>query len=207
MIRYHALQRQQQRQARQARKSKFLELWTEVTIAASRHDTHSMFLVINKFAPKKPLSRARLRATDGCIADQYQAHALTAQFVRDTWQGPETVVSFATRAPGIPFTVQELEQAIVRVHPNKSVAIPFLPAVVWCSVPKETAVFLMSLLSHWWQQFPPVIPQCWEDSWIFFLPKPGKQCRHPDQLRPISLMERKICHEIIGSKAEIGFVS
>ena len=36
---------------------------------------------------------------------------------------------------------------------------------------------------------PPVIPQSWKDSWLFFLPKPGKPNTHPEQMRPISLME------------------
>ena len=29
----------------------------------------------------------------------------------------------------------------------------------------------------------------WRDAWLFFLPKPGKANTHPNQLRPISLME------------------
>ena len=55
--RYQSLQRDQQRMARQAKKTQFNQLCTEAAAAAKIHDTHSTFLIINKFTPKKPLAR------------------------------------------------------------------------------------------------------------------------------------------------------
>ena len=141
--RFHFLQRQQQKQARQARRAKFHELCHNVQCAANRHDAHLMFQVINRYSPKKPLVRARLRTSDGKIADQFQAHALTAEFVRHTWQGPSELPRFSATGPGVPFTLAELTQALAQLHPNKSVAQPFLPAVVWRSTPVPMANFLM----------------------------------------------------------------
>ena len=185
----HMLQRKQQRQARQIKQRRFMELCHEVTRVAQQHDTHGMFAIINKYAPKKPFIRTRLRTDTGRIADQLQSHKMIAEYVRRTWQGPEFLPSPSDAVPGIPFSCAELIQAIAEVHPNKSVAAPFLPAVVWRSDPAVTAAFLMGLLQTWWHQTPPVIPQCWRDSWLFFLPKPGKPNTHPSHLRPISLME------------------
>ena len=45
------------------------------------------------------------------------------------------------------------------------------------------------MLTIWWGQYPPFIPQDWKDAWLYFIPKQGKKCDRPDQLRPISLME------------------
>lgn len=86
--RYQSLQRDQQRVARRAKKNQFNQLCTEAAAAATVHDTHSMFLIINKFTPKKPLARTRLRGPDGAIADQYMVHAMTVLFVKSMWQGP-----------------------------------------------------------------------------------------------------------------------
>ena len=171
------------------KKEHFQDLCQEVSTAAHIHDTHSMFNIINRFAPKRPLARARLRGPDGTIADQYMAHSLTVAFVKQMWQGPSRLPTYYAAPPGIPFELEELVEAVAKVHTNKSVAQPFLPGVVWRSAPREVASFVYCHLQEWWSQSPPIIPKNWKDSWLFFLPKPGKPNTHPDQLRPISLME------------------
>ena len=196
------IQHNQQRLARQAKLARFHELCSEVTVAARTHDAHAMFGVINRFSPRKPLIRARLRSADGGIADQYQAHAIMTEFVHRMWQGPAELPSRSLSVPGVPFSLQELTEAIAQVHPNKSVAQPFLPAAIWRCAPHETATFLMGLLTTWWNQCPPYIPPCWKDSWLFFLPKPGKSNTLPEHLRPISLMEPlgKIIMSLLATK-------
>lgn len=77
----------------------------------------------------------------------------------------------------------------MKLNPNRSVALPFLPAVIWKGAPTQIACFLHKLLLSWWGQFPPFIPQDWKDAWLYFIPKPGKKCNSPEHLRPISLME------------------
>ena len=187
--RYQSLQRDQQRAARQAKNHMFQQLCQEVATAAKVNDTHSMFLTINKFSPKKPMARTRLRGPDGAIADQFMAHSMTVSFVKQMWQGPNRLPAYSDAAPGIPFSFDELVAAVANLHSNKSVAQPFLPGIVWKSAPYHVASFLFQHLQNWWTQSPPTIPQNWKDSWLFFLPKPGKPNTHPDQLRPISLME------------------
>ena len=187
--RYCTLQREQKKQVRRQQQERFRELCQEVHTAANRHDAHAMFQIINKYSNKKPMLRTKLRTPEGHIADQYQAHSMTADFVSRIWRGPAKLHHAQLRAPGVPFSEAELALAISAVHMNKSVAQPFLPGVVWKGAPHEIARFLMQHLRIWWSQTPPVIPQCWRDSWLFFLPKPGKPNTHPEHLRPISLME------------------
>lgn len=117
------------------------------------------------------------------------AHSLTVAFVKQMWQGPSSLPTYFAAPPGIPFELEELVEAVAKIHTNKSVAQPFLPGVVWRSAPREVASFVYCHLQDWWSQSPPIIPKNWKDSWLFFLPKPGKPNTHPDQLRPISLME------------------
>ena len=75
--RYRVLQRVQQKQAREAKQQRFQQLCQEVDVAARHHDSHSMFHIINKFTPKRPQARARIRGPDGRIADQFLAHSMT----------------------------------------------------------------------------------------------------------------------------------
>ena len=80
-----------------------------------------MFGIINRFSPKKPLARTRLRGPDGTIADQYMAHAMTVAFVQSMWQGPAKLPTYHATAPGIPFDLEELVAAVAKLHTNKSV--------------------------------------------------------------------------------------
>ena len=152
--RYQSLQRQQQRAARQAKKTQFLALCEEVTAAAQVHDTHSMFGIINRYSPKKPLARARLRSPDGEIADQFVAHSMTVSFVQQMWQGPAHLPLYSADAPGVPFAIDDVIAAVSTLHTNKSVAQPFLPGVVWRSAPYEVAHFIFQQLNQWWGQTP-----------------------------------------------------
>lgn len=187
--RYGVLQRQQQRQARLAHQQRFQMLCQEVDNAARHHDSHTMFAIINRFAPKRPQARARLKGPDGRIADQYMAHSMTVAFVQQMWAGPDALPIYSDCAPEVPFSLDDLMRAVTRLHANKSVAQPFMPAIAWKSAPLDVATSLYRHLQVWWGHYPPLIPQAWKDSWLFFLPKPGKPNTHPSQMRPISLME------------------
>lgn len=187
--RFSALQRQQQRNARRAKAQRFATLCTEASMAAQHHNTQELFQIINKHSPKRPLTRARLKTEDGKIADQYMAHALTVQHVRQQWQGTQILKPMSEQPAGVPMTIQDIERAIMELHPNKTVASPFLPAIIWKSAPRELASLIHHQLTIWWSRPVPFIPPEWRDAWLFFIPKPGKDNTHPSQLRPISLME------------------
>ena len=187
--RFSLLRRRQQKQARLAKSRRFDELCHQVSRAADRHDAQQMFSIINRFSPRKPMMKLRLRTQTGAIADQYETHSLLTAYVQRNWQGPSTLPKYSDHPPGVPFTVDDIACALSKLHPNKSVAMPYLPAVIWRGNPAMMATYLHSLLNQWWNVYPPVIPQEWKDSWVYFIPKPGKACNRPDQLRPISLME------------------
>ena len=187
--RYGVLQRQQQKQARLAKQQRFDQLCQEVDRAAMHHDSHSMFSIINRFTPKRPLARARIKGPDGRIADQFMAHALTVAFVQQMWAGPASLPTYTDCAPGVPFSQDDLTRAIIKLHASKSVAQPFMPAIIWKSAPSQVAESLYQQLQIWWSHSPPQIPQSWKDSWLYFIPKPGKPNTHPSQMRPISLLE------------------
>ena len=182
-------QRDQQRHARWARLRRFQTLCEEAQEAAEAHDAHAMFQIINRHTPKRPLMRARIKTEDGKIADQYMAHRMTLEHVAHTWQGPEDLQPISECTPGVPIEIEDIEQAIMQLHPNKSVACPYLPAIIWKSAPHELACLIHQQLVAWWSAPRPIIPQEWRDAWLFFLPKPGKPGTHPRQMRPISLME------------------
>lgn len=109
---YSRRQRTQQKQARIARAQRLSDLCQAVGEAATKHDAHGMFKIINQFTPKKPVTKIRLRTDDGQIADQYATHAMLIAFVQRTWQGPRNLPKFYESAPGVPFTVDDISRAV-----------------------------------------------------------------------------------------------
>lgn len=87
------------------------------------------------------------------------AHSLTVAFVKQMWQGPSSLPTYFAAPPGIPFELEELVEAVAKIHTNKSVAQPFLPGVVWRSAPREVASFVYCHLQDWWSQSPPSSPK------------------------------------------------
>lgn len=179
---FRRLQRVQQKQARQAKIRRFQDMCQELQHAANRHDAHGMFKIINQYTPKKSMSRIRLRTPDGHIADQYATHSMLSEYVQRTWQGPSDLPKFHEGPPGVPFDADQIRCAVLRLHPNKSVAMPSLPAIIWKGTPDQIATFLHETLQEWWGQYPPIIPQDWKDAWLYFIPKPGKPSNSPANL-------------------------
>eukprot|EP00435_Cladocopium_sp_Y103_P001309 s3830_g1.t1 len=187
--RYLFLKRTQQRVALQDRQRRFADLCIEVERSAAQHDAFGMFQVINRYTPRRLAMRVRLRTADGHIADQHTSHDLLVKFVASQWDGPSAPGRPLDVIPGVPFSLVELENAIAHIPVTKSVAPGCVPGVVWRHFAPVLAPELYHWLTFWWSQSPPYIPSSWKDSWLVFIPKPGKLTSSPGNLRPLSLQE------------------
>lgn len=191
---YHAskfaqLKRHHRKLARQIRKSQFSEVVDLAARAAQRHDTHKLFQLINRFAPKQPRKQIQIRNSTGLMATPIESAAIINKFVSDTWSGPQLMRLQFDQPPGVPFTIQQLEQALSRIPITRAVAKPFAPGVVWRQLAGTLAPLLHAQLQTWWGQNPPAIPDCWRHGWLFLIPKPGKPPYSPQNLRPLALQE------------------
>ena len=92
-------------------------------------------------------------------------------------------------APGVPFTKDQLTQALSQLPANKAVAYCFAPTIILKEQASAIADLLFPNLCNWWQQFPPKMPQRWRDGWMVLLPKPGKKTDRCAHLRPLALAE------------------
>ena len=127
---YHAtkyclLRRAHKKLAFQIRKNLFYDVVAQAEAAARRHDTHKLFQLINRYAPKQPKKQIQLRTDDGHMASPVESAAMLNQFVASTWAGPDCLNLHFDSAPGVPFTVQQLERALSQIPPSKAVAKPF----------------------------------------------------------------------------------
>ena len=171
---YCSLRRAHKKLAYQTRKNLFYDVVAQAEAAARRHDTHKLFQLINRYAPKQPKKQIQLRKDDGQMASPVESAALLNQFVANTWAGPDRLHLRFDSAPGVPFTVQQLERALSLIPSSKAVAKPFSPGTVWRQHASFLAPLLHAKLTVWWASNPPKIPDSWRHGWLFMIPKPSK---------------------------------
>ena len=191
------LNKQSKQHAKQLRKIKFAEVIQQAQNAAHRHDSHTLFSIINKHAPKQSRRKMQLRNAQGHLASPIEETALLKRFIMDTWEGPPTFPTDVPPCSGMPFSLRELEAEMCRIPASKAVARPCAPGTVWRSVATSLAPLLYAKLEAWWHRPEPFLPSMFRDAWMILIPKPNKQPVHPRALRPLALQD-PISKSIVG---------
>ena len=187
--RYLTCKRLHQKQIKLFKKQQLQELLREVDQAAINHDSFKMHQIINRYSPKQPRKKIRLRCADGTPASSWEAQTLTQDYIRTHWHGPPVQQTPQVPIIQMPFTIAELSAEIARLPAVKSVAPPFLPGILWKNVSETTALLIFQWLQTWWTSTNIFIPAQWRDAWISFLSKPNKPPHCLANLRAIALME------------------
>ena len=204
LVRFQRLKRAARTRAVQVRQLRFQEVIESAQAAAQKHDSHSLFQIINRYSPKQPRRRMQLRNIQGQIASPMEETAMLKQFIADTWHGPSHFPAPEEPLTCMPFTLTELTRALQAIPATKAVARPCAPGIVWKSLATQIAPALYSTLCQWWEGNTPYLPRWFKDSWILLIPKPNKPPVHPRALRPLALQEPlgKTLVGILASKAQ-----
>ena len=189
LTKFTRLKREHRRHAAQVRHANFCDVVQAAQDAAQKHDMHKMFSLINRHAPKVARRRIQIRNAAGSIASPCEELKILQDFVQDIWGGPPQIPISFSQAPGVPFTVSELANALSRIPLNRAVAHPFAPGIAWRFHSHMMAPILHRILSGWWSTTPPYVPPCWKDGWMILLGKPQKPPTTPYNLRPIALQD------------------
>ena len=184
---FQKLTRCHRRHAKQLRKHRFEETLRQANFAAASHDTHQLFDLINRFAPRTHRRRVQLRSECGALMTPSEERSMLVAYVRETWRGPLLTPLTCDEAPGVPFTVQDLAAALRKIPSQKATAAPCAPGIVWNSIAETIAPMLHATLTNWWSRNPPWIPKSWRTGWLQLIPKPSKPPTRPQNLRPLAL--------------------
>ena len=155
--------------------------------AAACHDSYTLFSCIRTLMPKVD-RKIKLRNDQGQLMSTVEEVACFRTHIRKTWQGPNRCPSYGWMTT-MPFEREELISALAKTPETKAVAPGRAPGTVWRLQAERVGSWLFDLLSHWWIDRPPVIPQSWKDGWLRYIPKPGKAPSHPSMLRPLALTD------------------
>ncbi|CAL1163812.1 unnamed protein product [Cladocopium goreaui] len=126
---FQKLTRCHRRHAKQLRKHRFEETLRQANFAAASHDTHQLFDLINRFAPRTHRRRVQLRSECGALMTPSEERSMLVAYVRETWRGPLLTPLTCDEAPGVPFTVQDLAAALRKIPSQKATAAPCAPGI------------------------------------------------------------------------------
>ena len=186
---YSILCRDHKKSTQLMKKQRFFDLLHSVQLAADQHDSFAVHQIISKYSPKQPKRRIQLRNEDGTPASPAEALQMTRTYIADVWRGPEEVNLGTRDPPGVPITVQDIAHELSRLPHNKSVAKPFLPALVVKMHADTIAPWIHALLTIWWSLPDPYVPALWKRAWVTLIPKPHKSPNRVSNLRCIALQE------------------
>ena len=187
VCRFQNLTRAQRRFAKLLRKQRFEAIVQQAELAAAQHNTKKLFDIINRFSPKAPKRKIQLRNDMGVLATPAEEQTIFAEYVRETWAGPQLTPRLCTVPPGVPFSVRELEMALAKIPISKAVAPGCAPGPIWSSHASLVAPMLHRLLTNWWSTCTPWIPHAWRAGWLIFIPKAGKPPTSPQNLRALAM--------------------
>ena len=172
---------------RRLRRVRLLSFLADAQEQANMQNIHGVFKVINKLAPRN-MQRPQLRHADGILMDAEQESQATAAYLQEVYQD-NSRPSFPTdlQAAGIPFTCEELQASISALPARRAGPRHLACNAFYKQSAASVAPILYEFLQRWWDGGVPYIPQPFKDAWLTMIPKPGRVCKNPSDLRPIGV--------------------
>ena len=152
-------------------------------------DAHLWYKHVRSLCPKQRRARICLRDEGGAMQSPAQELASLHAYFHKLWQADVADTAEARPLHHIPFTEDDLREAIAKMPTTKAVAPGYAPPLAWKCASALTAQLTMKELHQHWLHKPCLIPDRWRASWLTLLPKPGKPATQPANLRPISLLD------------------
>eukprot|EP00435_Cladocopium_sp_Y103_P052586 s2661_g16.t1 len=171
--------------SKQARKAKLQLVFEQAHTAAVAKDHFRLYQAVRKLAPRLQHKRISLRNPDGTLASPVQAANMLQTWYMQLYAA-EALDSNDSQHDW-PFSESELCQGFLRLPLMKSLAPEFAPAPFWVMGALDIATFLQPFMEQWLPMHQ--LPQVWSQGSLVLLPKPGRPCQKPSDLRPISLLE------------------
>ena len=188
-IRFRRTKHSANKASRQARRDKYEQLLQEAESHALNNNTHQMFRVIRKLAPKQKYKKVQIYGPQGqVLSTNAEAQAIHTHF-SSVFRGSSTWSRTASDACPRPFTHDQILQALLQIPATKATPPHYAPGACWKAAAGSLADLLHRRLPDYFQAAPLRVPQPWKDGWLTLLGKPAKCGRQPSDFRPICLQD------------------
>ena len=181
-VRMHVVKKRLAQLCKRTKVQRLQQAVDEACIAATRHDTRTIFAIIRKLTPKQPYRAIRLRGEHGEALLASEECDLFVQHFERVFQAqyPHSPTGVGALRQ-MPFSQEELEIAFARAPIGKAVGPKSLPNFRLLSVSVAAWVW-PALHKAWCTTSMPTM-----DAWLVLL---AKRCvRAPTDIRPIALTD------------------
>ena len=178
--------------AKHKRKQKRAQVLQTARRAANAKDQFELYQHIRSLAPKMPHKRVQLRASNGSMLTPAESADAIRDWLHELYQeaSPQTDdASTPTFDDLWHFTECDLRRALQQLKAPKALAPAYAPAVFWRTFAAEAAQTLFPVIMQMLHDSPSHLPTEWGAGFLSFIPKPGRACHSPSDLRPIALLE------------------
>ena len=172
---------------RRLRRQKLLDTLNSVQTEASRQDMCGIFKIVDKLAPKRNRTRPEFRNRQGAVLDICAEAAANAAFMRQLYSSSGTDGYIPPPVQSNPLTLQDIVDNLQAIPCKKAGPSHIALNVMYQTGAEILAPVLFDFLQTWWSGGQPYIPQAWKDAWLILIPKPGRICKGPGDMRPIGL--------------------
>ncbi len=175
---------------RRKRRDLFEGCLADAAQAEKAGDRQSLYNAIRRLAPRTARPRTQLRGDRGQLLSSTEEQQAFLQYCQDLFAPPDATTPHWIAQDGepVPLTETELRVALKGLSSKKAVPRHTAAMLAWKLGADIVLPRLARICEGIWRQ-PSLFPTLWADSWLVWLPKPGKPASRPCDMRPISLTE------------------
>ena len=172
---------------RRLRRQKLLAILNNLQHASHTQEMAGIFKIVDKIAPKRNRQRPQFRNSQGGILDISEEATANATFMQQLYStaGPEPLPQAGV--VNNPLSQQDILDNLRMIPTKKAGPAHMAFNMVYKAGAEILAPVLHNFRQDWWKGGRPYVPQAWKDAWMILLPKPGRQCKGPADMRPIGL--------------------
>ena len=188
IIRFHALIKSTRRHCRRLRRMQLLGILNDAKYQAHNRNINGVFKLVDRLAPKRYRGKPQMRTDEGLLMDTAQEAEEITKFLHNLYQGPACSDPLLTvHGQGQILETRDILEGLRAIPARKAGPKHLALNIVYKQAASRLAPIITDFLQAWWSGRTPYIPQSFKDAWLIMLPKPGRVCKGPADLRPIGL--------------------
>ena len=185
---FRAMGRSMKHHGRNARQKQLDDFLQSAATKADRYDTHGWYKDIKQLCPKQPFRPIHMRDESRRAMSPDAELKMIVDYFSSVFR--DDTFCPAAELPAlkeVPFTVEEISQALKAIPASKALAHSYAPAVSWKGLADTVAPLIWKALEKEWCGTYLTQPTDWTTCSLCLLSKPNKTPDHPSRLRPLAL--------------------
>ena len=175
--------------SRKHRKQRLLDMLSQAQAAAEKHDTHGVYKIVRRLAPKTPHRVLQLRKDGFMLTPQEELNWMLRFFGERFGENQDSIQPSRFLSQPFLLDAEQLRQQLEKIPVHKAVPKHDPAGVARKAAADIIAPYVCEFVREDWYPSALRIPAMWTSASMIFLQKPGKTGSEPKHWRPIALQD------------------